>query len=397
MWSSRLPPSGSAGSTARPWRLVRHRGSGAARTVDELPGRLPDFCRAYEPDGLTPAEFNTFGATARTLRAFIASYHDLLRDERMRPCPTRICGGAQRSPRPSCPSIRPHSPNDAAPDRLRLRPEPRRQRLGRPGACRLALPLVPRGAPRRRVGGMRVGRPGPRVGRRQSYLGSDTWVLSVDDGPVPRCSPGEGPCSTGLPWLASTCPRADRPATVAIRYGPSTGRRSTLAGDRGEPPAGPASRRNLRPLVVRSGVHPSSRGPWLGARPHGISATSSHPSSRRTGCCSSRWSPPAGNWSSWPPHSTRPGRDAGRGGPRGDLPLPVPPARGLGKSSASIERPDTRCPATRCAVGRPRRRGRHRSPDGYHPFSATDRRRRVLPQRARRATGGRWPAPTTRT
>lgn len=44
----------------------------------ELSGRIPDFRRAYEPDGLSPAEFDGFGATARTLRGFIASYHDLL-------------------------------------------------------------------------------------------------------------------------------------------------------------------------------------------------------------------------------------------------------------------------------------------------------------------------------
>ena len=45
--------------------------------VDDLVGRVPDFVRAYEPDGLAIAEFETFGATARTLRGFVASYHDL--------------------------------------------------------------------------------------------------------------------------------------------------------------------------------------------------------------------------------------------------------------------------------------------------------------------------------
>lgn len=39
---------------------------------------LPDMERALEPDGLTVAEFDTFGPTVRTLRAFIGSYHDLL-------------------------------------------------------------------------------------------------------------------------------------------------------------------------------------------------------------------------------------------------------------------------------------------------------------------------------
>lgn len=48
------------------------------RIVDDLARHFPDFVRAYEPDGLTLPEFDTFGPTVRTLRAFIASYHDLL-------------------------------------------------------------------------------------------------------------------------------------------------------------------------------------------------------------------------------------------------------------------------------------------------------------------------------
>ena len=46
--------------------------------VAELSARFPDFVRAYEPDGLAVDEFDAFPATARTLRAFIASYHELL-------------------------------------------------------------------------------------------------------------------------------------------------------------------------------------------------------------------------------------------------------------------------------------------------------------------------------
>jgi transaldolase len=46
--------------------------------LDELRRHFPDFVRAYEPDGLTLAEFDTFPPTVRTLRAFIASYHELL-------------------------------------------------------------------------------------------------------------------------------------------------------------------------------------------------------------------------------------------------------------------------------------------------------------------------------
>ena len=45
--------------------------------VADLEARVPDFRRAYDPDGLAPHEFETFGATARTLRAFVQSYHDL--------------------------------------------------------------------------------------------------------------------------------------------------------------------------------------------------------------------------------------------------------------------------------------------------------------------------------
>jgi len=40
--------------------------------------RIPDFRRAYEPDGMTPDEFDTYGATVRTLRSFIAAYHELM-------------------------------------------------------------------------------------------------------------------------------------------------------------------------------------------------------------------------------------------------------------------------------------------------------------------------------
>jgi transaldolase len=48
------------------------------RLIGELSSRISDFRRAYEPDGLRPEEFVTFGATARTLRGFIKSYHDLI-------------------------------------------------------------------------------------------------------------------------------------------------------------------------------------------------------------------------------------------------------------------------------------------------------------------------------
>ena len=46
--------------------------------IEELAAAFPDFQRAYAPDGLTKAEFDAYPPTVRTLRSFIASYHDLL-------------------------------------------------------------------------------------------------------------------------------------------------------------------------------------------------------------------------------------------------------------------------------------------------------------------------------
>jgi transaldolase len=46
--------------------------------VEQLGAAFPDFERAYQPDGLTIDEFDDFPPTVRTLRTFIASYHDLL-------------------------------------------------------------------------------------------------------------------------------------------------------------------------------------------------------------------------------------------------------------------------------------------------------------------------------
>lgn len=49
-----------------------------AQAVAELYRALPDFRRALDPDGMTIDEFDTYGATVRTLRGFIASYHELV-------------------------------------------------------------------------------------------------------------------------------------------------------------------------------------------------------------------------------------------------------------------------------------------------------------------------------
>jgi transaldolase len=50
----------------------------AEHVLEELTAKVPDFVRAYEPDGMTVDEFDGYGATRRTLRGFIASYQDLV-------------------------------------------------------------------------------------------------------------------------------------------------------------------------------------------------------------------------------------------------------------------------------------------------------------------------------
>lgn len=45
--------------------------------IATLRERVPEFRRAYEPDGLTPEEFDTFGATVRTLRQFLEADEQL--------------------------------------------------------------------------------------------------------------------------------------------------------------------------------------------------------------------------------------------------------------------------------------------------------------------------------
>ncbi len=46
--------------------------------VETLYDKIPDFRRAYNADGMTADEFDSYGATVRTLRAFIAAAHDLM-------------------------------------------------------------------------------------------------------------------------------------------------------------------------------------------------------------------------------------------------------------------------------------------------------------------------------
>jgi len=47
------------------------------KIVDTLYKQFKEFRKAYDEDGLSEAEFDTFGASVRTLRGFINSYHEL--------------------------------------------------------------------------------------------------------------------------------------------------------------------------------------------------------------------------------------------------------------------------------------------------------------------------------
>ena len=44
-----------------------------ASDVIERLSQIPDFVRAYEPDGMEPVDFITYGVTQRTLSQFIES------------------------------------------------------------------------------------------------------------------------------------------------------------------------------------------------------------------------------------------------------------------------------------------------------------------------------------
>ena len=49
----------------------------ADAVLDTLYDKLPDFRRAYDTDGMAPAEFQDFGATRKTLRQFLAACAEL--------------------------------------------------------------------------------------------------------------------------------------------------------------------------------------------------------------------------------------------------------------------------------------------------------------------------------
>jgi transaldolase len=49
-----------------------------ARLIDDLLRRMADFALAFEPGALAVEDFDGYGATRRTLRTFIGSYHELV-------------------------------------------------------------------------------------------------------------------------------------------------------------------------------------------------------------------------------------------------------------------------------------------------------------------------------
>ncbi len=52
------------------------------KIIEELILKFEDFRRAYDENGLSLEEFDTYGATRRTLRFFITGYHNLVKDIR---------------------------------------------------------------------------------------------------------------------------------------------------------------------------------------------------------------------------------------------------------------------------------------------------------------------------
>ena len=64
---------------------ILEKGYTLRRTIDEPVsgdlikeiGNVPDFRRAFEPDGMKPAEFSGFGAFVKTQGQFIESYQKL--------------------------------------------------------------------------------------------------------------------------------------------------------------------------------------------------------------------------------------------------------------------------------------------------------------------------------
>jgi transaldolase len=57
------------------------------RIIAELSAKFPDFVRAYDENGMQPADFVKYGATVHTLNQFLGGYADLLAQVRSRLLP----------------------------------------------------------------------------------------------------------------------------------------------------------------------------------------------------------------------------------------------------------------------------------------------------------------------
>jgi transaldolase len=75
--SSLRPAPGSALQRERHRSHSAHRQSRRPAHRRNAARKFPDFARAYTENGLTPAEFDTFGSTRRTLRQFIAAVAEM--------------------------------------------------------------------------------------------------------------------------------------------------------------------------------------------------------------------------------------------------------------------------------------------------------------------------------
>ena len=317
--------------------------------VDELRAHYPDFVRALDPDGLSIDEFDGFAPTRRTLRAFIAAYHELLPGDR------------RDDPEPR----RPRRLSVTGPDRVPRAPE-------RPRAGPVPAP------PATRPGSFAV-TPG-RAGWR--YLSFS--VRELGDGGLRR--PGRRITSPSSAWCGQAPTIASRrravvaPGRASVLEAPAFG---ALAA-RGHPgevrwpgPGGPTRLVIVAraPRTGREGVSPA-RPEALGRRarrdPRGRALDPPDQPHRPADFPADRLVlvevlTPSGNWSSWPPHKHDVDAMPERGRPRGDLPLPVPRDPRPGLSSASTAR------TARGTLLRAVRDGEVVVvTDGYHPFSATD-------------------------
>ena len=320
----------------------------------------PTSCAPTSPTGCAPAEFDTFGPTVRTLRAFIGSYHELLHQvtDAMLPNPDVRRRDASRR----------RGPRDRAAERpaRRAAARPAGRAMGRSGSTR-----------RRPAGGTCPSRPRPSRRRSRGSIGApdhETAIVNLSGGDL-VVDLGDG--ERGRPRRAR---HRLRPAAVGVLCS----RRRHRRGHRDRSvPRGPGRRSPIASAPTRrGGLGELAAGLGSGRRTSGSrsaapaarrarSATSSRRSSRPTGCCSSRSSRRpatgrAGRRTSTTSTTCRPRRSSRRSITTGS------DGRRRGRSSGSIARPSSPLGAARDGVWAVRDGEVVLVTDGYHPFVATD-------------------------